>query len=275
MNLDKKDSQNVAVSEKDVEAFLGKTHHESNAQATQDTDLWQRFKEGSEEVFIAIYRSYFQLLYAYGHQFTVDTNMVEDCIQELFIALRVKREKLKYTNSIKFYLFKALRNRLLRKLSRKKMLPLSEQLMDGYNFEINLSQEHAIQFQTGANFPLFRYPHVLLMLAECYLRVGGGDPLMLVNQVRARAGLPAASVVTLEDIIHQRRVEFYGEADRWDVLVRTDKVLEVMEAHGENERQNRSEVHVGDAAFRDIKVLYPIPASAIQTDPKLKQNSEY
>lgn len=109
-------------------------HHESG--------LWREFKEGSEEAFIAIYRNYFQLLYAYGHQFTVDTNMVEDCIQELFIELRVKRERLKHTNSIKFYLYKALRNRLLRKLSRKKMLPLSDNLMDGYNFEINLSQEH-------------------------------------------------------------------------------------------------------------------------------------
>ena len=134
---------------------------------------------------------------------------------------------------------------------------------------------HSIQFQTGANFPLFRYPHVLLMLAECYLRTGGGDPVPLVNQVRTRAGLPPAVSVTLEDIIHQRRVEFYGEADRWDVLMRTDKVFEVMEAHGENERQNRPEVHVGDAAFRNIKVLYPIPASAIQTDPSLQQNSEY
>ncbi|WPP51985.1 RagB/SusD family nutrient uptake outer membrane protein [Catalinimonas niigatensis] len=135
--------------------------------------------------------------------------------------------------------------------------------------------EHSIQYQTGTNFPLFRYPHVLLMLAECYLRAGGGDPVALVNQVRTRAGLPTVASVTLEDIIHERRVEFYGEADRWDVLVRTNKVFEVMEAHGENERQNRSEVHVGDAAFRDIKVLYPIPASAIQTDPSLQQNPEY
>lgn len=135
--------------------------------------------------------------------------------------------------------------------------------------------DHTIQFQTGANFPLLRYPHVLLMLAECYLRAGGGDPVLLVNEVRTRAGLPPTSSVTLEDILHQRRVEFYGEADRWDVLVRTNKVLEVMEAHGENERQNRPEVQVGDAAFRNIKVLYPIPASAIQTDPSLQQNSEY
>lgn len=136
-------------------------------------------------------------------------------------------------------------------------------------------QDHDIQFQTGSNFPLLRYPHVLLMLAECYLRAGGGDPVLPVNEVRTRAGLPPVSSVTLEDIIHQRRLEFYGEADRWDVLVRTNKVFEVMEAHGENERQNRPEVQVGDAAFRNIKVLYPIPASAIQTDPNLKQNPEY
>jgi hypothetical protein len=136
-------------------------------------------------------------------------------------------------------------------------------------------QGHEIQYQTGANFPLFRYPHVLLMLAECYLNTGSGNPVGPVNEVRTRAGLPSTTNVTLEDIIHQRRVEFYGEADRWDVLVRTQKVLEVMEAHGENQRQNRSEVHVGDAAFRDLKILYPIPASAIQTDPKLIQNPEY
>lgn len=135
--------------------------------------------------------------------------------------------------------------------------------------------DHSIQYQTGTNFPLIRYPHVLLMLAECYLREVSGDPAVLVNQVRTRAGLAAVTTVTLEDIIQQRRVEFYGEADRWDVLVRTNKVFEVMEAHGENERQNRPEVQVGDAAFRNIKVLYPIPASAIQTDPKLKQNPEY
>lgn len=139
MNTGKKESQRVSVSGKDVEEFPGKSHHERDS---KDTDLWQEFKEGSEEAFIFIYRKYFQQLYAYGHQFTVDTNMVEDCIQELFIELRVKRERLKHTNSIKFYLYKALRNRLLRKLSRKKMLPLSENLMDGYNFEINLSQEY-------------------------------------------------------------------------------------------------------------------------------------
>lgn len=107
-----------------------------------EIDLWQEFKAGREEAFISIYRRYFQQLYAYGHQFTKDTPLIEDCIQELFIEMRSKRESLQDTTSIKFYLYKALRNRILRQLSRKKMLPFNEELMDGYNFEINLSHEH-------------------------------------------------------------------------------------------------------------------------------------
>ena len=67
---------------------------------------------------------------------------------------------------------------------------------------------HAVQVIAGTDFPLFRYPHVLLMLAECYQRKGGGDPVPLVNQVRERAGLSKLTSVTLDDIIHERRIEF-------------------------------------------------------------------
>lgn len=107
-----------------------------------EPDLWREFKAGREEAFIYIYRRYFQQLYAYGHQFTKDTPLIEDCIQELFMELRSKRQRLQDITSIKFYLIKALRNRILRQLSRKKALPCNEALMDGYNFEINLSHEH-------------------------------------------------------------------------------------------------------------------------------------
>lgn len=134
-----KNAHQQSSSIKGREAYLSP---EDQPKDHREIDLWQAFKGGSEEAFIAIYRRYFQLLYAYGHQFTKDTNLVEDCIQELFIELRARRERLKDTNSIKFYLFKALRNRILRQLSRKKMLPFNEELMDGYNFEINLSHEH-------------------------------------------------------------------------------------------------------------------------------------
>jgi starch-binding outer membrane protein, SusD/RagB family len=134
--------------------------------------------------------------------------------------------------------------------------------------------EHVEREVTGNDFPLFRYPHVLLMLAECYVREGGGDPVPLVNEVRERAGLPALSEVTLDDIIHERRVEFHCEADRWDVLVRTGKAIEVMTAHGQEERNKRPNVIRGEA-YEKIKILFPIPISVLENDPSMQQNEEY
>jgi hypothetical protein len=134
---------------------------------------------------------------------------------------------------------------------------------------------HAVQYVTGTDFPLYRYPHVLLMLAECYLREGGGDPVPLVNQVRRRAGLPNLSSVTLDDIIHERRVEFHCEADRWWVLLRTGKAVEVMTAHGNEEKANRPPDVIPSTAFQKIKLLFPIPTNVLQNDPTMEQNPEY
>jgi len=134
--------------------------------------------------------------------------------------------------------------------------------------------DHAVQYVVGTDFPLFRYPHVLLMLAECYLRDGGGDPVALVNQVRKRAGLTDLSSVTIDDVLHERRIEFYCEADRWDVLVRTGKATEVMTAHGEMEKANRPTV-ITSTAFNEIKLLFPIPTSVLENDPSMEQNPEY
>ena len=137
-----------------------------------------------------------------------------------------------------------------------------------------MDPNHAVQYVAGNDFPLFRYPHVLLMLAECYVRQGGGDPVPLVNQVRERAGLPDLAAVTLDDIIHERRIEFHCEADRWDVLVRTGKAVEVMTAHGQMERANRPTVIRGKA-YNAIHILFPIPSSVLENDPTMEQNPEY
>ena len=135
---------------------------------------------------------------------------------------------------------------------------------------------HAVQYITGNDFPLYRYPHVLLMLAECYLREGGGDPVPLVNQVRRRAGLSNLTSVTLDDIIQERRVEFHCEADRWWVLVRTGKAQEVMLAHGTREKANRSgSGAISSSAFNKINILFPIPSWVLENDPTMEQNPEY
>ena len=138
-----------------------------------------------------------------------------------------------------------------------------------------MDPDHSVRGQTGNDFPVFRYSQVLLMLAECYVREGdGAKALLLINQVRERAGLPNLDGVTLDDIIRERRVEFFCEADRWDVLVRTGKAKELMPGHGERQKQERP-VAVGPSSYNTIKLLFPIPSDVIDLNPNIQQNPEY
>ncbi|MBP6662109.1 MAG: sigma-70 family RNA polymerase sigma factor [Paludibacter sp.] len=79
----------------------------------RDLNLWNTFRDGSEKAFSAIYHEYVQDLYRYGLKFNPDSELVKDCIQELFIKLYNNRQNLNTTDNIRLYLFKALKNRLI------------------------------------------------------------------------------------------------------------------------------------------------------------------
>ncbi|MGG6231473.1 RagB/SusD family nutrient uptake outer membrane protein [Tenacibaculum sp. SDUM215027] len=77
------------------------------------------------------------------------------------------------------------------------------------------------------NTPILRYAEILLMKSEALIQQGGNGDADL-NRVRERAGLPPLSNATLEDIKHERRVEFAGEfANRHYDLVRWGDAAEV------------------------------------------------
>lgn len=79
-----------------------------------DVEIWEIFKNGDESAFIYIYSKYFNELINYGFQFTTDVNIIEDCVQDLFIKLRKSRNKLGVIKkSIRLYLLISLRRRIL------------------------------------------------------------------------------------------------------------------------------------------------------------------
>lgn len=82
-----------------------------------DSSTWESFKSGNESAFIYIYGFYFDQLFIYGIHFTKDEGIVKDAIQDLFIDLRKNRLTLGPTDSIKFYLFKCLKRRILKEKS--------------------------------------------------------------------------------------------------------------------------------------------------------------
>jgi hypothetical protein len=72
------------------------------------------------------------------------------------------------------------------------------------------------------NYRVIRYADILLMAAEAHFQLGNGSlAQQLVNQVRARAGVPGIAVNSIDIIYRERRFELSGEGHRFFDLVRT------------------------------------------------------
>lgn len=109
---------------------------------TSDAQVWANFKNGSEAAYEEIYDTYFKLLYNYGRQFCLSPALVKDCIQDVFVTLWVSRTSLGATDSIKHYLFKALKRRIVKCL--KKEQRRGELRVEALPFENVLSAEQCI-----------------------------------------------------------------------------------------------------------------------------------
>ncbi len=82
--------------------------------AHSDSDLWLAFQSGDQDSFAQIYQLHINELISYGYRVTSDRQLIKDSIQDLFLHLWTHRENLTQTTSIKFYLFRSLRNKILR-----------------------------------------------------------------------------------------------------------------------------------------------------------------
>lgn len=85
-------------------------------QAT-DAELWADFRRGSREAYAFMYEKYARILYNYGYKIAQDRELTEDCLQDLFLTILETRDRLGPTDSIKYYLMRALRRELVRKLN--------------------------------------------------------------------------------------------------------------------------------------------------------------
>jgi RNA polymerase sigma factor (sigma-70 family) len=87
-----------------------------------DLELWQSFTGGDEKAFAFIYEHFSDELYSYGMKIRTNSNLIQDCIHDLFVDLCRQRSNLNPTDNIKFYLFRALRRRIAYAIEREKKL---------------------------------------------------------------------------------------------------------------------------------------------------------
>jgi hypothetical protein len=128
---------------------------------------------------------------------------------------------------------------------------------------------------SGTDFPLFRLADAYLLYAECVLRGASSgsisQALNFVNQVRMRSNATSISQsqLTLNFIIDERARELNFEGQRRTDLIRFGKFT-----GGSYLWPWKGNV-VNGVSISDDYRLFPIPTSAIQSNPNLVQNPGY
>jgi len=116
----------------------------------------------------------------------------------------------------------------------------------------------------GNDYVFFRYADVLLMKAEAILRGGtptdGDTPLSLTNTLRDIRGASDLASVDLDELLAERGRELYWEGWRRNDQIRYGTFLNAFQ-----EKPVSSETYL----------LFPIPPSALSTNPNLTQNPGY
>ena len=105
-----------------------------------DEILWSLYLKGDKEALEQIYRRYYPLLLNYGCRLSANQDLVQDCIQNLFIKLMSKSRNLSATPSVKGYLLKPSATICWTVLKKKKNTMISSSLTK-YRKYITLQQK--------------------------------------------------------------------------------------------------------------------------------------
>lgn len=104
--------------------------------------IWTRFKAGDQEAFVILYNLHVDSLFRYGTKLCKDQDAVKDALQELFLELFLKREKILIApENLKFYLMLALKRTLVKKLKSDRKI--SHTINESVGFE----PQYSIEFQ--------------------------------------------------------------------------------------------------------------------------------
>lgn len=126
---------------------------------------------------------------------------------------------------------------------------------------------------SDVDFPVFRLADAYLMYAESVLRGGTGGSLVkaleYINKIRVRANvdvLPNSSLLTLNYILDERARELFYEGHRRQDLIRFGRFTGAVYSW-----PWKGGVQLGTSIPNNYNV-FPIPSTALDANPNLKQN---
>ncbi len=117
-------------------------------QHSSDRRLWERFLDGDDIAFEAIYKTYSSSLLRWLFSlFPQNPEVAEELTADVFIGLWEKRSQLPVPDNVKAFLFKSAKNRLISFLRK------SEHYTQGFSQSIEELMDQGIEFTIGGSNP--------------------------------------------------------------------------------------------------------------------------
>jgi len=81
--------------------------------------IWEKFRQGDRHAFEILYNEFVNDLFSYGMRCIHDKELIEDSIQDVFLSMYNYSNQLKKPESLRFYIYKTLKNSIIRKIKEK------------------------------------------------------------------------------------------------------------------------------------------------------------
>ncbi|MGI6571895.1 MAG: RagB/SusD family nutrient uptake outer membrane protein [Fermentimonas sp.] len=152
-----------------------------------------------------------------------------------------------------------------------------------YVFTRKFWDKHMVdKLDSGCDYIIYRYADILLMYAETQNELNRpNEALKYLKIIRDRAGLvtddnlgSSQSLMRLA-LEKERRIELNNEGHRWFDLLRTDRLIPVMNAHFKDTTLSDWEIGTNNS-IEEYELVFPIPLFEVNLNPdKIVQNPGY
>jgi RNA polymerase sigma factor (sigma-70 family) len=186
-----------------------------------ELDWLQRLRQHDEKALAFFMEEYYSDIYHYASKFSKDTSLVSDCIQEVFISLWQRRETATTILSIKYYLLRAVKNKVLKALHSNQRKPQHLNTENGYEFfqefsiekqiiEKQMSEEKAERLKQALSFLSKKQQEIIYLKYYQHLDYGQIADLMSINR-QSVYNLLHETIQKLRNVWHN---EFVTQANR-------------------------------------------------------------
>ncbi|MGN8067751.1 RNA polymerase sigma factor [Mucilaginibacter sp. SG564] len=113
--------------------------------SSSDEQLMLLLKKDDHKAYAQIYDRYKFILHAHAVNKLRDREEAMDIIQEVFTYLWAKREQIEFTGSLSGYLYGAVRNAILNKMSRKRVHEKYHNSMKAFALQEQIVTDHRVR----------------------------------------------------------------------------------------------------------------------------------